>query len=66
MLKMNGTGGAFNPSYTVANLLSWVRAGFVPQNAALKGAGFGGADVGALAVVPRIPKQRRVALSLQL
>jgi hypothetical protein len=51
MLQLNGYGGTFNSSYTEANLLSYVRAGFVPGNsAAFKGTGRSGADVGALAV----------------
>ncbi len=37
-------------SFTIDNLLAYVRAGFVPQNAALHNAGMGGVDIGAIAV----------------
>jgi len=36
---------------TPAVARDWVRAGFAPQNTALKGAGYGGVDIGAMAVV---------------
>lgn len=32
---------------SITELVSWVKAGFVPQNQALKGAGYGGVDIGA-------------------
>lgn len=50
MLQMNGYGGPANPNYTQAALLAYVRAGFVPGNAAFKGTGRGGADIGAMPV----------------
>ncbi len=52
LLKRNGTGGTWNPAYNVADLVSWVRAGFVPTNAALQGTAMSGADFGALPAAP--------------
>lgn len=52
MLKLNGTGGSLDADYTVAQLVTWVKAGFVPQNSALQGSGRTGDDIGAIDVVP--------------
>lgn len=52
LLKLNGTGGTHDADYTVALLVTWVKAGFVPQNAALQGTGRTGDDIGAQDVVP--------------
>jgi len=41
----------FNSAYTIANLVSYVKAGFAPQNQALKNSGSDGTDRGAVAVV---------------
>lgn len=35
---------------SIADLVSWVKAGFAPRNQALKGAGYGGVDIGAMEV----------------
>lgn len=40
---------AADPSL-ISDLIAWVRAGFVPQNEALRGAGHDGADIGAVAM----------------
>lgn len=52
MLQLNGYGGTFDSNYSVADLLAWVRAGFVPTNAALDGAGRYGDDIGAMDYAP--------------
>jgi hypothetical protein len=44
-----------NPSLTVADCLTWIRAGFVPQNPALKGTAHDGGDIGAVPVVVAAP-----------
>ena len=49
MLKLNGYGGTFNASYSIENLLAWVKAGYRPTNIAFHNAGHGGSDVGAFA-----------------
>lgn len=48
MLKMNGHGGTFDTNYTVAALLTWVRAGFVVQNPVYDGAGHDSVTTGAM------------------
>lgn len=48
MLKVNGTGGTFNAAYTPSALVTWVRAGFVPHNAAFHNTGRTGNDIGAM------------------
>lgn len=40
----------YNASATVANLLSYIRAGFTPNNQSLRGAAHDGGDIGAVAV----------------
>lgn len=55
MLKLNGTGGTYNSDYSISNLLAYVRAGFTPRAAALRGTGEGGVDIGALAVANTAP-----------
>jgi hypothetical protein len=58
MLKLNGYGGTFNSAYSVSNLLSYIRAGFTPQNIALKNAGDpadGSHDLGAVPVAGQAP-----------
>lgn len=39
------------PTGAIADLVAWVRAGYAPTNRALKGAGYGGVDIGAVDVV---------------
>jgi hypothetical protein len=39
---------------TVSGALSYIRTGFTPQNAALRNAGYGGVDIGAVAVASTI------------
>lgn len=39
----------------IADVHQWVRAGFAPQNQALKSAGYGGVDIGAIAVYAPSP-----------
>lgn len=49
MLKLNGYGGAFNSSYGLAALLTYVKAGFQPSGAgatAYNGTGLAGANIG--------------------
>jgi hypothetical protein len=46
--KLNTSG--HNSDYTVAKLLAYVKAGFVPQNTALRDAAHDGGDIGAFAV----------------
>jgi hypothetical protein len=38
----------------IAELISYVQFGFTPTNPALKATGFGGVDIGAVAVVPKV------------
>jgi hypothetical protein len=66
MLKLNGTGGAFNASYTLTNLYNWVRAGFVPRNRALQGTGLGGVDIGAMSVSAGGGGELSLGLSLRI
>jgi len=40
---------------SITDLVSWVKAGFVPRNQSLKGAGYGGVDIGAMAVAEPAP-----------
>jgi len=46
MLKLNASD--FDTDYTITNLMTWVGAGYAPQNSALNGAGRYGADIGAV------------------
>lgn len=55
MLKMNGIGGTFNSNYTPENLITYVKAGFRPRNAAFRGTSSSGGDVGALPVQNTAP-----------
>lgn len=57
--KRNDATGA-NASATVANLLSYIRAGFVPQNPALKNVG--GSDIGAVAIASATATKRRMMM----
>ncbi len=50
MALMNEDSG-WNPSYSVANLVKWVRNGFIPTNVSIKGMGYGGADPGAVPIL---------------
>ena len=55
LLKMNGfdrTGAAatYDTNYNITDALAYFRARFIPTNTALKGTGYGGEDMGALAV----------------
>jgi len=55
LLKRNGydkTGSSdtYNSSYSISALLTYLRAGFAPTNSALRGAGDGGVDIGAIGV----------------
>jgi hypothetical protein len=47
----------FNSNLTVANALTWIRGGFVPQNEALKSVAHDGGDIGAMAVPGSTPPQ---------
>lgn len=49
LMKKNDRSG-WNPAFNQADLYNWVRAGFVPRNAALKGAASDGSDIGAMPV----------------
>lgn len=53
MLKMNGFSRVGSPatldsSYTVSNLLTYIRGQYTPQNPALNGTGYNGEDIGAV------------------
>jgi len=65
MITRNGhdeNGNAVAPSsWSVAGLLKYLRDGFTPRNAALKGTGEGGVDIGAVPV--STPNRVNVALS---
>ena len=50
MRKRNDPTQSYNASYTVANLLSYIRNGYTSLNLALKGTGFAGVDIGAQAI----------------
>jgi hypothetical protein len=47
--KMNDDSG-FNSGFTVANALTWIRAGYAPSNQTLKSAASDGTDIGAVPV----------------
>lgn len=68
LLKLNGYGGSFDADYSVEDLVTWTRAGFVPQAIALDGTGRAGADIGALDVVlaPEITVTAPVVDTLKL
>jgi len=46
-----GSAATFNSAYTKSNALAYFRAAFAPNNVTLQAAGFGGEDIGALAVI---------------
>jgi hypothetical protein len=48
LLKRNGYGGAWNSDYNPADAVTYIKAGFVPQNELLDGVGLGGLDLGAI------------------
>lgn len=58
LAKRNDRSG-YNPGYTIAGLIAWVRAGFAPRNAALKGAAHDGGDIGAVPVATVPPSLYR-------
>jgi hypothetical protein len=47
----NGFGGSYDPRYNIQAMLTWLRAGFSPQNQFLKGRAHDGKDIGAMPVV---------------
>lgn len=49
--KMNDDSG-YDSDFDWSNAYTWIRAGFVPQNAALDGAGYDGSDIGAMDYAP--------------
>lgn len=52
MLKMNGTGGTPNAGCTPTAAVTWVRAGFVPNNVAIHNTGRNADDIGAMPWAP--------------
>lgn len=59
LAKMNDTG--YNSAYNLTALLTYIRAGFAPTNAALQGTAHDGGDIGAVAVVAGHPATKRAA-----
>jgi hypothetical protein len=47
----NQFGGNYDARYNVPSLLTWLRAGFIPQNLALRGKAHDGKDIGAMPVI---------------
>jgi len=55
IVKLNGRDTAgnsatFNSNYSISSAQTYIRYGYTPTNSALAGAGYGGSDIGALAV----------------
>ncbi len=48
--KRNDPAGGYNSNYNYTALIAYIRAGMAPTNQALKNAGFGSIDIGAVAV----------------
>lgn len=50
-IDVSGSDATFNSVFTATGLLSYLREGYTPQNSALKSAGEGGVDIGAVSVI---------------
>lgn len=51
-LKKRNDASGYNNSYTVPNLIAYIRAGFTPQNSIYDNTGESGVDIGAVTVIP--------------